>query len=93
LLGVGVRLCPARNPPSARSALPSGPFQAARALIAGDASRAAAIYDTHGAARSAALARLRSGDPAELRRALEFFTRVGATRYARECEQSLVTAR
>jgi hypothetical protein len=65
-------------------------FQAA-ALLAGDASCAAAIYDTHGAARSAALARLRSGDPAELRRALKFFTRVGATRYTRQCEQSLVT--
>ncbi|MDA0158838.1 AAA family ATPase [Solirubrobacter ginsenosidimutans] len=67
-------------------------FQAARALMAGDAPRAAAIYDTHGAARSAALARLRSGEPAQLHHALEFFTRVGATRYARECERLLVAA-
>ena len=65
-------------------------FQAARALLDGDPARAAAIYDAHGAARSAALARLRGGDPSELHRALEFFTRVGATRYARECERLLI---
>jgi tetratricopeptide (TPR) repeat protein len=64
-------------------------FQAARALLDGDPVGAAAIYDAHGAARSAALARLRGGEPAELHRALEFFTRVGATRYARECERLL----
>ena len=46
-----------------------------------------------GAARSAALARLRGGEPSELHRALEFFTRAGATRYAHECERLLVAVR
>jgi hypothetical protein len=66
-----------------RHALPDLPwpaFGAARAILDGDFAAAAAIYDAHGAARSAALARLRGG--ADDGSARAFFARIGATRYA-----------
>jgi hypothetical protein len=64
-------------------------FRAATALLADDHASAAMLYDAHGAARSATRARLRGGNPAELRRALEFFTHVRATRYGHECARRL----
>jgi tetratricopeptide (TPR) repeat protein len=54
-------------------------FRAARAIVGGDFAHAAAIYDEHGAARSAAMARLRGGLDDGAR---AFFARIGATRYA-----------
>ena len=54
-------------------------FRAGRAILDGDFAGAAAIYDEHGAARSAALARLRGGRDDGAR---AFFARIGATRYA-----------
>jgi tetratricopeptide (TPR) repeat protein len=54
-------------------------FRAARAIVDGDFAGAAAIYDEHGAARSAALARLRGGLDDGAR---GFFARIGATWYA-----------
>jgi tetratricopeptide (TPR) repeat protein len=54
-------------------------FRAGLAFLDGDAAGAAAICDEHGAARSAALARLRGGLDDGAR---AFFARIGATRYA-----------
>src|SRR5262249_49495243 len=54
-------------------------FRAGRKFLQGDAAGAAAIYDEHGAARSAALARLRGGLDDGAR---AFFARIGAARYA-----------
>ncbi len=54
-------------------------FRGARAIVAGDFAAAAAIYDEVGAARAAAMARLRGGLDDGAR---EFFARIGATRYA-----------
>jgi hypothetical protein len=54
-------------------------LQAARKIVDGDFAGAAAIFDEHGSARSAALARLRGGLDDGAR---EFFARIGATRYA-----------
>jgi hypothetical protein len=66
-----------------RAALASAPdwpaYKAARALLDGRPALAAAIFDEVGAARSAALTRLRGG--VEVAGALAFFRRVGATRY------------
>jgi hypothetical protein len=53
--------------------------QAARAILDGDFAGAAAIDDEHGAARSAALARIRGGLDDGAR---AFFARIGAARYA-----------
>jgi hypothetical protein len=51
--------------------------------------RAAEILDRIGAKPEAAYARLRSGEPAELERAVAFYRSVGAARYIHECEQLL----
>jgi hypothetical protein len=78
-------------------------LEGAEALVNGDAAEAAEIYDRIGARADAAVTRLRSaellksagrGDEAdeELRRALEFFGRVGAERYVREAEALLVVS-
>jgi len=78
-------------------------FAAARALIDQEFVRAAESFDSMGAARSAALARLRAaqelvktGRPAELdnqlRPALNFFRSVGATRFIREAEVLLAAS-
>jgi hypothetical protein len=70
------RVEPARRALSV-AAYPS--LYAGRAIVDGDFARAAAIYDEQGAARSAALARLRGGLDDGAR---AFFARIGATRYA-----------
>jgi hypothetical protein len=78
-------------------------FDVARALIDQEFVRAAESLDSMGAARSAALARLRAaqefvkaGRRAEaddqLRRALSFFRSVGATRFIREGEALLAAS-
>jgi class 3 adenylate cyclase len=78
-------------------------FAAARALADGQFAAAAESLDSMGAARSAALARLRAaqelartGRPAEaddqLRHALHFFRSVGATRFIREAEAQLAAS-
>lgn len=78
-------------------------FDVARALIDQEFVRAAESLDSMGAARSAALARLRAaqefvkaGRRAEaddqLRRALGFFRAVGATRFVREGEALLAAS-
>jgi hypothetical protein len=78
-------------------------FDVARALIDQEFARAAESLDSMGAARSAAVARLRAaqelvraGRRAEaddqLRRALGFFRSVGATRFIREGEVLLAAS-
>jgi tetratricopeptide (TPR) repeat protein len=63
------------------------------ALLDGDPARAAELYDSGGALRSAAVARLRYGQGRRelLEQALEFFARVGATRYQRRCDELLAS--
>ena len=76
---------------------------AARAVLDEDCAGAARIFDAAGAARSAALARLRAAEAlvakgrraeadAELGKALAFFRAVGATRYARRGEALLAAS-
>jgi hypothetical protein len=78
-------------------------FAAAHALAGQEFARAAELLDSMGAARSAALARLRAahelakaGGPADaddhLRHALSFFRSVGATRFIREAETLLAAS-
>jgi hypothetical protein len=78
-------------------------FAVAHALADQDFARAAESLDSMGAARSAALARLRAAQelaqtarPADvdnhLRRALSFFRSVGATRFIREGEALLAAS-
>ena len=63
--------------------------EAARAIASGEPVRAAAIYERMGARPEAAYTRMRSGEPADVERALAFYRSVGATRYIHECEQLL----
>jgi class 3 adenylate cyclase len=62
---------------------------AAGAIARVEPVRAAEILDRIGANPEAAYARLRSGEPAEVERALAFYRSVGAARYIHECEQRL----
>jgi hypothetical protein len=66
-------------------------LDAANVFIAGDYVAAADLYAKIGSLPDEADARLRSGQPDEVRRALDFFASVGATRYIREAE-ALLTA-
>jgi ATP/maltotriose-dependent transcriptional regulator MalT len=89
-----------------RAALPTRDtpwFQAARALLDAEFERAAEIFDSIGAARGAALARLRAAEALaeagrrpeadeKLRQALAFWRGVGATRYVRKGEALLVAS-
>jgi len=67
--------------------------EAARAYASGDFSAAAAILSEIGSKPDAAYARMRSGVPAGVNAALEFYRSVGASRYVRECESLLATSR
>jgi predicted ATPase/class 3 adenylate cyclase len=64
-------------------------IEAAQAILTGEPVRAADILGRIGARPEEAFTRLRSGDPAQATRALEFYRWVGATRYIREGEQLL----
>jgi predicted ATPase/class 3 adenylate cyclase len=63
--------------------------ETARAIVSGEPLRAAVIYDRMRARPEAAYTRMRSGEPAEVERALAFYRSVGAARYIHECEQLL----
>jgi tetratricopeptide (TPR) repeat protein len=65
---------------------------AARAIAAGDDIRAAEIFGEMGHVSLEAYARLQSGREPEVRQALEFYRRVGATRYIREGEALLAAS-
>jgi hypothetical protein len=64
-------------------------LQAAGAIARGDPVGAAEILDRIGGKPEAAYARLRSGNPAEVERALDFYRSVGAARYVHEAEELL----
>jgi tetratricopeptide (TPR) repeat protein len=66
---------------------------AARAYAAGDLPAAAQTLDDMEAVPEAAYVRLKSGVEEEVRRALEFYRPVGATRYLQEAERLLATSR
>jgi class 3 adenylate cyclase/tetratricopeptide (TPR) repeat protein len=63
--------------------------EAARAYAAGNLSAAADVLDGIGAVPEAAYVRLKSGVESEVRRALDFYRSVGATRYLNEGESLL----
>ena len=65
---------------------------AARAIAAGDDARAAEIYGEMGHPSLEAFARLQSGREPDVRQALEFYRRVGASRYIREGEALLAAS-
>ncbi len=73
-------------------ARPSIWFDAAKAFAAGDCVGAADLYAEIGSLPDEADARLRSGIETEIRRALEFYRSVGATRYIREAEAQLAAS-
>ena len=64
-------------------------IEAARAIASGDPDRAANILGTIGALPEEAYTRLRSGEPAEVERALDFYRSVGASAYVRQGEALL----
>lgn len=64
-------------------------IEAAGAIARGDALGAAEILDRIGARPEEAYARLRSGEAAEIERALDFYRSVGAARYVHEAEDLL----
>ena len=63
--------------------------EAAQAILSGEPLRAAVIYDRMRARPEAAYTRMRSREPAEVERALDFYRSVDAARYIHECEQLL----
>ena len=63
--------------------------EAARAIAVGEPLSAAQILDRIGAGPEAAYARLHSGVPAEVEKALGFYRAVGAARFVHDCEQVL----
>ena len=67
-------------------------LEAVRAYVAGDYVDAADLYAEIGSLPDEADARLRSGIDSEVRRALEFYRSVGATRYIREGEALLAAS-
>ena len=67
--------------------------EAARAYVSEDFTAAADILAEIGSKPDEAYARLRSGNEADVRRALDFYRSVGATRYLDEGESMLATSR
>ena len=67
--------------------------EAARAYVSGELAASADILAEIGSKPDEAYARLRSGNDADVRRALEFYRSVGATRYLDEGESMLATSR
>jgi class 3 adenylate cyclase len=74
------------------SARPTAWVEAAKAFAAGDYVGAADLYARIGSLPDEADARLRSGIDSEVRRALDFYRSVGATRYIREGEALLAAS-
>jgi hypothetical protein len=66
--------------------------EAARAYASGDHAGAAELYAQIGARPDEAEARLKAGDEVNVRRALEFWRSVGATRYIAEAESLLAAS-
>jgi class 3 adenylate cyclase len=77
------------SPVVALSPGPSLWLKAANAFVAGDYVRAADLYAEIGSLPDEADARLRSGREDQVRRALDFYRSVGASRYIREGEALL----
>jgi class 3 adenylate cyclase/tetratricopeptide (TPR) repeat protein len=71
---------------------PSAWPDAAKAFVSGDYVGAADLYARIGSLPDEADARLRSGTESEVRRALDFYRSVGATRYIREGESLLAAS-
>ncbi len=67
-------------------------LDAAELFAAGDFAGAADVYAEIGTLPDEACARLRSGSESEIRRALEFYRSVGATRFIREGEAMLAAS-
>jgi hypothetical protein len=67
--------------------------EAARAYVSAEFTTAAEILAGIGSKPDEAYARLRSGSDADVRRALEFYRSVGATRYLDEGESMPATSR
>jgi hypothetical protein len=61
----------------------------AREILAGEPLRAADLLEEMGALSEEALTNMRSGEPAQVERALRFYRSVGAVRYVHECERAL----
>ena len=72
--------------------VPSLWLEAANAFVAGDYVRAADVYGEIGSLPDEADARLRSGREDQIRRALDFYRSVNATRYIREGEALLAAS-
>jgi hypothetical protein len=69
---------------------PATPWRkAAGAIARGEPVQAVEIFDRIGAKPEAAYSRLRSREPADVERALEFYRSVGAARYVHEAEELL----
>src|SRR5262249_38763897 len=68
---------------------PSRWVDASRAVLLHEPARAAEILAEMEAAPEEAFTRMRSGEPAQVDRALAFYRSVGAARYVRECEHAL----
>ena len=75
--------------PPSKPRPPSLWLDAAKAFVAGDCIGAAELYAEIGSVPYEADARLRSGRADQVRRALDFYRSVGATRYIREGEALL----
>ena len=74
---------------TAAGAMPTRWLQAASAFARGDYTQAADLYAEIGSLPNEAYARLTAGGPADLRRALDFYRRVGAVHYTRQAEARL----
>ena len=74
---------------AAREILSTPWTEAGDAVCRGDVARAAELYAEMGSAPDEASARLLSGEEAQVRRALDFYRSVGATRWIREAESLL----
>ena len=87
-VGLGARLLEGLEPPD------STPwFEAASRIVSGEPERAADLLEEIGALPEAAFTRLRSREPAQVERALEFYRSVGAERFMVEGEELLATSR
>jgi tetratricopeptide (TPR) repeat protein len=77
------------EPIFARERLETPWLEAGKAVLAGDFSGAAVVLDRMGSPADGAFYRLRSGAEQDVRAAIEFYRRIGATRYVREGESLL----
>jgi predicted ATPase/class 3 adenylate cyclase len=77
---------------AAREILSTPWTEAGDAVCRGDFARAAELYAGMGSSPDEASARLFSGEEAQVRRALDFYRSVGATRWVREAESLLAAS-